>query len=409
MNQDRALEIMLRGDNVMLTGPAGAGKSYLLSKFIGLAKKKRKKVVVTATTGLAAAHLGGSTIHSWSGMGIDDHLHEDYIYTMSEARKKAIRKTDILIIDEVSMMHDYNLNMVNQAMKIIRENDEPFGGLQVILCGDFFQLPPVSKSSEGRFVVDSEAWEELKPSVCYLEEQHRAEDLRLQEILNAMRAGTLNNTHVGWLVARMNTVPDKEVTRLYTLNIDVEIINNEKLAEIRGDSHYFLRTSKGSWGNILKLQKNVLAPEVLNLKVGAVVMAVKNDPGLKYANGSVGTVIDFTDDGVPVVLFDNGNVVMVDPQQWEQKSGDRTVASITQIPLRLAYAITVHKSQGMTLDGAEIDLSKAFIEGQGYVGLSRVKSLEHLYIKGLNQRSLQVSRRAQQIDRELRRMSKLLA
>jgi ATP-dependent DNA helicase PIF1 len=126
MKQDRALEIMLAGDNVMLTGPAGSGKSFLLNKFVSLAKKQKKKVVVTATTGLAASHLGGQTIHSWSGIGLGQELHEDYIYTMSEIRKKHIRKTDILIIDEVSMMHDYNLDMVDQAMRIIRENDSPF-------------------------------------------------------------------------------------------------------------------------------------------------------------------------------------------------------------------------------------------------------------------------------------------
>ena len=163
MRQDRALEILLAGDNVMLTGPAGSGKSYLLMQFIEVARKKRKKVVVTATTGLAAAHLGGQTIHSWSGMGLGTKLHEDYVYMMSETRKKAIRKTDVLIIDEVSMMHDYNLDMVDQAMKIIRENDEPMGGLQVIFCGDFFQLPPVTQGGDGKFITESQVWGSLLP------------------------------------------------------------------------------------------------------------------------------------------------------------------------------------------------------------------------------------------------------
>ena len=167
MKQDKALEIMLGGHNVMLTGPAGAGKSYLLKEFIAKAKGKRKKVVVTATTGLAAAHLGGQTIHSWSGMGLGHELHKDYMYMMSEVRKKGIRKTDILIIDEVSMMHDYNLDMVDEAMQMIRESDEPFGGIQVILCGDFFQLPPVAKTGGGKFITHSKVWQKMNLKVCY--------------------------------------------------------------------------------------------------------------------------------------------------------------------------------------------------------------------------------------------------
>ena len=406
MRQDRALEILLAGDNVMLTGPAGSGKSYLLKQFIEVAKKKRKRVVVTATTGLAAAHLGGQTIHSWSGIGLGTKLHEDYVYMMSETRKKAIRKTDVLIIDEVSMMHDYNLDMVDQAMKIIRENDEPMGGLQVIFCGDFFQLPPVAQGGDGKFITESQVWANLNLSVCYLEEQHRAEDLRLQEILNAMRAGELRQRHLNWLLERMELTPHGDVTRLYTTNASVDALNEAELAKVPGDSHYYLRTSRGKWDAIVNLQRNVLAPEVLELKLGALVMAVKNDPEGRYHNGSIGDVIDFTPDGFPVVDFNYP--VIVYPDEWELKSGERTIAAITQVPLRLAYAITVHKSQGMTLDTAEIDLSQAFVEGMGYVGLSRVKNLDNLYLKGINQRALMVSKEAQRIDAELRDKSRKL-
>lgn len=408
MQQDKALEVMMTGRNIMLTGPAGSGKSYLLTKFINKARRHRKKVVVTATTGLAAAHLGGQTIHSWSGIGLGHQLHEDYIYMMSEGRKKLIRKTDVLIIDEVSMMHDYNLDMVDQAMRIIRENEEPFGGIQVILCGDFFQLPPVSQSGEGRFVTESKAWKKMNMLVCYLEEQFRAEDLRLQEILNAMRAGDMKQKHLDWLLERKGIQPPDEVTRLYTINVDVEELNKQKLAEIPGDSHYLLRTSKGGFGSIQQLERNVLAPDILELKQSAIVMAVKNDPEQRFANGSTGVVIDFTDDGLPIVAFDGKSPIIVYPDIWELKSGEKTVASITQVPLRLAYAITVHKSQGMTLDAAEIDLTKAFVEGMGYVGLSRVKNLSNLYLRGINQRALMVSREAQRIDKELRKASREL-
>lgn len=392
---------------MLLTGPAGAGKTFVLNQFIKLAKSEGKHVSVTATTGLAATHLGGTTIHSWAGIGVSDYLPSGFAEHLGKGRREIIEKTDVLIIDEISMLHDYRLDMVDEACRLVRRKDEPFGGIQLIMSGDFFQLPPINRgdSRAGGFVVHSKAWEELDPTICYLEEQHRQDDEELLEILNALRAGDIRRHHAEKLLARVSETPasDTILTELHTVNIDVDKINEAKLDELEGDELQYTQTTTGAENYVENLQRSVLAPEVLRLKQGALVMAVKNSQERKYANGSIGTVVDF-EPGTeyPIVEFRNGKTVTMVPDTWELRDGDKKRASITQIPLRLAWAITVHKSQGMTLDAARIDLRKAFVEGMGYVALSRVKNLSNLYLSGINRMALAISEDAQNIDGNLR-------
>lgn len=398
---------MLSGESVLLTGPAGAGKTFVLNQFIRLAKLGGKHVSVTATTGLAATHLGGTTIHSWSGMGILDHIPQGFAEHLAKGRREIITKTDVLIIDEISMLHDYRLDMIDEICRLVRRKDEPFGGIQVIMSGDFFQLPPINKG-EGRaggFVVHSNVWRELDPTICYLEEQHRQDDEELLAILNALRDGDIRRHHAEALLARVDEQPPEDMilTELHTVNIDVDRLNEKKLDELPGDELFYTQSTTGSANYVENLGRSVLAPEVLRLKQGALVMAVKNAQDRKYANGSIGTVIEFeAATEYPVVEFRNGKVVTMAPDTWELRDGDKKRASITQIPLRLAWAITVHKSQGMTLDAARIDLRKAFVEGMGYVALSRVKNLRNLYLAGINRMALAISSDAQAIDEQLR-------
>jgi ATP-dependent exoDNAse (exonuclease V) alpha subunit len=409
MNQGLALEILLSGESVLLTGPAGTGKTFVLNQFIRLSKYAGKHVSITATTGLAATHLGGSTIHAWSGIGVHDELPKNFLDHIAKGRREIIEKTDILIIDEVSMLHDYRLDMVDEVCRLVRRKDTPFGGIQVVMSGDFFQLPPVNRndSRSGAFVVNSQAWEELDPTILYLDQQFRqADGDDLLDILTHLRAGDIRRHHAEKLLARADAEPAEGavLTELHTVNIDVDRINQGHLEQLGGDEVTYQQHTTGSDNYVENLQRSVLAPAVLTLKQGAFVMSVKNDPNRRYVNGSIGTVVDFepgTD--YPVVEFINGKTVTMMPDTWELRDGDKKRASISQIPLRLAWAITVHKSQGMTLDAARIDLRKAFVEGMGYVALSRVKNLSNLYLSGINRMALQVSPEAQEIDIQLRR------
>ena len=410
MKQSLALKIMLQGKNVLLTGAAGAGKTYCLNEFIKLAKERGKYVSVTASTGLAASHLNGMTIHSWAGIGTKAYSNEIKFENFSEARKQVISNTDILVIDEISMLHDYRLDLVDYVCRVVRKNDTPFGGIQVVLCGDFSQLPPVNRPSErsGKFVVYSNVIKEAKFVVCYLSEQHRSRDNNLIRILNNIRSNKITEEDIKSLESCFVEYIDEESeeTYLHTNNANVDAINNAKLREIIEETiSYQAKIIGDAYGGKI-LMNSISVPENLDLKIGALVMTVKNHKYGKYVNGSIGKIVGFSEESYPIVEFLNGNTLAIEPELWDLMDGENIRASVSQIPLKLAWAVTVHKSQGMTLDSATINLSNAFIEGMGYVALSRVKDLKSLKLLGLNDIALKVSDESQAIDEKLRAASK---
>jgi ATP-dependent exoDNAse (exonuclease V) alpha subunit len=415
MRQDQALYLMGQGKSVFLTGPAGSGKTYVLNKFIKDLKRRKKQVAITASTGIAATHLNGTTIHSWSGLGIRDELtSRDRAWLAGNAKlNKRYNATDVLIIDEVSMLHGKRLDMVNEACKLLRQSDEPFGGLQVILTGDLFQLPPVNRGGgSDDFAHMSDAWAELNLAICYLSEQHRQSSGALLNMLQAMRSAEIDDGHIDMLTERINTIPDDDVTitRLFAHNVDVDNINDRQLEKLPGKIHTFNMDSSGRSSSVEQLQKSVLAPETLELKVGAEVMFVANNFVSKFANGTRGQVVDFGSDGFPLIkLHSNGRTIKAEAHSWSREEDGKVRAQVSQLPLRLAWAITIHKSQGMSLDHALIDLSQTFTYGMGYVALSRVRSLEGLFIIGINDMALQLHPAIFEYDVQLREVSQKLA
>lgn len=392
MTQKDAIKCMMSGKNVFLTGAPGAGKTYTLNKFIEKAEAAGKNVAITASTGIAASHIGGTTIHSFSGLGIAEVLTPDLLAKVENNRRvvKRYRRTDVLVIDEVSMLHGNRLDMINHVAKTVRNSSLPFGGMQVILVGDLYQLPPINReSAEIDFVHYSKSWKELDLSICYLTEQHRQEgDDPLLDILQAMRKNAVTEQHRTLLANRSEVGGDK-LTRLFSHNVDVDAINERKLRELAGKSKHWKMHKSGDKYKLESLSKNVLAPEDLELRIGAEVMFVANNFEVGFVNGTRGTVIGFhKKSGHPIVKTESGRKIKVERHSWKMKEDENIVAEVEQIPLRLAWAITIHKSQGMSLDAAIVDLSKAFTPGMGYVALSRVRSLKGLYLSGINDLAL---------------------
>ena len=393
MIQKDALNILKAGRNVYLTGAAGSGKTHVLNAYVAYLKERGVATAVTASTGIAATHLGGMTIHSWSGIGIKEDLTEFDIELLLQKEHLwgRYQKTKVLIIDEVSMVHPRMFDALDRLARAMRGTDTVFGGMQVVLSGDFFQLPPITKGGGVAYVDSSRAWKSMDVRVCYLEEQYRQEDVSLENMLQEIRTGDISLQTQELFEALVDSPKGTktEPTRLYTHNVDVDAVNEEELAKLPGETFSYTMHTRGKASMTAALRKSILAPEVLKLKKNAVVMFVKNNFEEGYVNGTLGKVVGFAN-GLPTVKTYSGKTIHVTRATWEVEDDGKVLASADQLPLRLAWAITVHKSQGMSLDAAEIDLSKSFVPGQGYVALSRLRSLGGLTLLGLNSMALAV-------------------
>ena len=407
MTQDEALAILKTGVNVFLTGQAGSGKTHTLNRYIAYLRAHKVGVAVTASTGIAATHMEGRTIHSWAGIGIKDRMTDTDLRKLFniERLNEQFRKTDVLVIDEVSMLHSYRLDLVEQVCRIMKGSIAPFGGMQIVLSGDFFQLPPVTRGDDPAkyFAFKAGSWRGMDVRACYLSEQHRQSDPAYLSMLNDIRNSTVTERTLGVLRPRYQaSLEGKPYTRLYTHNLDVDAINKFELGSLAEEPRAFRMQAIGDAKLVKALKKDCLAPEELILKEDATVMFVKNNFDRGYVNGTLGTVHSFDKGGMPMVRTKKGTDIVALPESWRYEEDGVVRAEISQVPLRLAWAITVHKSQGMSLDAAEIDLSKAFEPGMGYVALSRVRSLNGLRLMGVNDVTFRVSEEVLALDKELR-------
>ncbi|MEK7602054.1 MAG: AAA family ATPase [Patescibacteria group bacterium] len=411
MTQSEALDILKTGANVFLTGEPGSGKTHTLTAYVAWLRSHGIEPAITASTGIAATHVGGMTIHSWSGIGILERMDAEDLDRIAskEHVAKRIMKTKVLIIDEISMLSGAALTMIDRVAKEVRGDTRAFGGMQVVFSGDFFQLPPITRGGAvAEFAFASRAWRDAVPLVCYLTEQHRQDDPHFLSLLAAIRDGSFDHTHASEILSRESDGEelDTEVPRLFTHNTDVDRINNDHLAKLPGASHVFTMQDTGPSVLTEALKRGCLSPERLVLKEGAIVMCTKNNPIGGYVNGTLGKVIGFVrGSGEPIIETHEGKELIITPLEWALEESGKIRAKVSQLPLRLAWAITIHKSQGMSMDAAAMDLSRTFEFGQGYVALSRVRSLSGLTLLGWSEQASMVHPEVARLDERLREES----
>lgn len=396
-NLEQLLELYEQGENVFVTGQAGVGKTHLLNNLVSYLKKKRRKYELAASTGVAAINIKGTTVHRLFGIGISNSIsdYEDAInresifYGMIKKAHRRIEEADVIIIDEISMISASLLELLHHVCSEATGKLKPFGGKQVIIFGDFLQLPPIND----KFAFESDLWKYAKFTNFYLTEVFRQHDDGFIDVLSKIREGDIDENITNFLSSKIQPdINTYDYTKLYARNEAVDKENSRLLDQLVGKTETYKAEVRGSNSII----KKMITPETLTLKIGAKVMSTVNHEKLAYVNGSLGIVTNVNKKYVEV-KFDNGFKEKIYHYEWEEYDGQDIVATFKQIPLKLAYAITIHKSQGQTIDGdLFIDANGIFEEGQLYVALSRVRDHHRLVISNLNNEMFKTNLKAKQ-------------
>jgi ATP-dependent DNA helicase PIF1 len=395
-DQNQALGLMSGKGNIFLTGKAGTGKSTVLRAYLQAAPLQQE-IAVLASTGAAAVLVGGRTFHSFFGLGI---LEGGQAKTVERALRnprlrKRLQETDIVVIDEISMLSGETLATAEEIARLARNNSEPWGNLRVIAIGDFAQLPPVTKhrmTPDWAFL--HEVWARSAFFPIALQTVHRCASAPWNQILNRIREGICDSSVKNALNDRKLDVPQgTDVTRLFGLRQEAESYNRLRLEDLPDEPVAYSTEYVGDPAALEQIKRNCPIPELLVLKTDALVMIRRNETNGQYVNGSLGYVRGLRENFVRVELLENGQIVELEPVKFEQLNADgEVVAAAKNFPLNLAYGTTIHKSQGATLDGVRLRLAGLWESGQAYVALSRVRSPDRLYLDGWDPRAIRADR-----------------
>ncbi len=399
--QEYAFKKMLEGRNLFITGQAGVGKSFLINKFIEHYREnleeEKKRIYITSLTGISALIVGGQTIHRYCGIGTGEKSIDELIKNIMRNPKTKQRyfNTKVLIIDEISMMSPDLFDKIDLIFRKIRRVDKPFGGVQIIVSGDLLQLPPVKADG---FVFDAFNWEECIEEVIYLNEVMRQSEDVFVNVLNKIRVGNVDEEVQHVLEERKNTEISNDFgllpSRLFSKRLMVKRVNDDELKRLTDEGetvkefkceYEFSKTVLEENKDFMKalMNEHTDIDDEITLSTKCQVMLKVNMPELKLANGSRGVILGFgPETGYPIVRFKDGRFMEIAPHSWKMEDGKDLVIK-RQIPLQLAFAISIHKSQGSTLEYVILDIgSDVFEYGQTYVALSRVKTLDGLFIRG---------------------------
>jgi ATP-dependent DNA helicase PIF1 len=421
--QEFILNEIDEGKNVFITGPGGCGKSYMISKIIDLTRQKGLNTVVTATTGCASVLLGNNakTLNSWAGIGLANKPNANIVKSilMNKWKRSKWCETEVLIIDEVSMLSKHMFDLLDDIGKIIRRSDAPFGGIQLICCGDFYQLPPIGQENNidsKKFCFESSLWNfTFGKNQIILKKIFRQEgDETYKKILNQIRKGELSEKTCEILKSCISKINKSDINpvKLHPRRNIVDDINNHFNERLSGksreyDIEAFESVKNGSTTEFTKIKNandlerlmSLLSKSVNNkliLKIGSQVMCNVNydmASDKQICNGSCGIVINFDDNETPMIRFHNGRIITIG-KYFRSFEIDGKEFGYSMIPLNLCWAMTIHKSQGCCLDIAEIDIGCGIFEcGQTYVALSRVTSLEGLYLKSFDPSKIKIKKK----------------